>query len=783
MEQNIRLAVRKLVEFILQSGDIDSRYAPRDRMAEGTRLHRALQKKSMAEHESYQAEVKLSGQFVHDGLTYTLEGRADGIYTDNGKTVIDEIKTTNMPLEFIDDSSATHWAQAQCYACIYALQNDLTEMSIRLTYANYNTDETKYYFRSYTLHKLKDFIDGLLEKYTLWARMSADWQRTRDETITALAFPFPEYRKGQRQLAVAAYRTITGGTKLYAQAPTGTGKTISALFPAVKAMGEGHTSKIFYLTAKTITRQVAEEALEKMRKGGLRLKTLTLTAKEKICFCETAVCRPEVCQYAKGYFDRANDAVYDAITSCDTLTRSVIEEFAEKHTVCPFELSLDLSLWVDCVICDYNYVFDPRAYLRRFFADGAGDYVFLIDEAHNLVDRAREMFSAQLTKTQFYEIKKHFKKTNNALDKILNSINKSMIEYRKDCNERGFFVTPDAPEEFIKQIREFTGICELLLKENAQLSENNDFLQLYFDALNFTLMAEFYDERYVTFVQTVGNDVSVRLFCLDPSFLLSEALERGSAAVFFSATLTPLQYFRTILGGQETDKLLALDSPFDSEKLCLLAADRISTTYKNREQSIGKISQMIAGFTDRKTGNYIVYFPSYKYMRDVFSHFAEAYPHINAVMQDTSMTEEAREEFLDRFALDPSETLVAFCVLGGIFSEGIDLKGNRLIGSVIVSVGLPQLSVQQDIIKDYFSIQNGMGFEFAYMYPGMNKVLQAAGRVIRCEADVGAVLLIDERFGRRDYVNLFPRHWQNCRPVRNSETLKTALDAFWTGND
>jgi Rad3-related DNA helicase len=712
-------------------------------------------------------------------VTYVLDGRADGIFTEAGKTIIDEIKTTSLPLQMIDDTNMTHWAQAMCYACIYAGQNALSEISIQLTYADTNTYETKCFLREFSLSELQGFMDELLEKYAAWATMTADWAALRNESITRTPFPFPSYRKGQRELAVRVYRTIEGGKKLFVQAPTGTGKTISALFPAVKAMGEGKASKIFYLTAKTITRQVAEEAFERMRESGLRIKTVTLTAKDKICFCENRVCRPEVCKYAKGYFHRANDAVYDAVTHCDNLTRAVIEAYAERHTVCPFELSLDISLWTDCVICDYNYVFDPRAYLRRFFYDNGGDYVFLIDEAHNLVDRSREMFSAQLTKTQFYEIKKHFKKSSKELDKLLNAINKYMIELRKECSERGFLVMPDKPSLFMELVGDFTALCELLLKENSALGDNNDFLQLYFDALNFALIHEFYDERYVTLTEASHGDVIIKLFCLDPSFLLGEAFKRGSAAVLYSATLTPLPYFRDILGGSPEDGLLALDSPFDTENLCLMAADRISTTYKNREQSIGKIARLIGAFAAGKTGNYIVYFPSYKYMKDVYAHFTESFPHIRAAVQESSLSEEERERFLSAFVGDPPETFVAFCVLGGIFSEGIDLKGDRLIGSVIVSVGLPQLSVQQDIIKNYFNTKNGMGFEYAYMYPGMNKVLQAAGRVIRCETDTGAVLLIDERFSRRDYLNLFPAHWRTCRLVRDEETLETVLDAFW----
>ncbi len=783
MENKIKLPIRRLVEFIMRSGDIDSRYVEKDRMYEGAKAHRNIQKDNTKLYHDYKSEVSLSAEFDDREISYTLEGRADGIFSDKGITVIDEIKTTVLPMNFIDeDFNSTHWAQAKCYAYIYAAENDLTEISVQLTYFNLDTNEIKRFIKSFKFDELKQFLTELIQKYSVWADFTAQWEKHRNLTIKALQFPFPAYRKGQRKLAVGTYRTIDRGKKLFVQAPTGTGKTISTLFPAVKAMGEGKTSKIFYLTAKTITRQVAEEAFLRMRSGGLKMKTLTLTAKEKICFCEKPVCNPEYCEYAKGHYDRINGAILDAIKNCDHFTRNTVEEYAKKNRVCPFELSLDISLWVDCVICDYNYVFDPRAYLRRFFAENNGDYVFLIDEAHNLIDRSREMFSSELYKTQFYKIKKDYKGKNKALDKVLSQINRYMIDLRNNCGELGYLVNADKPKEFLNILTKYISICELMLKENRELSGDNDFLKLYFESLNFILISDFYDERYVTFVESKQGEVMAKLFCLDPSFLLSEALKRGGSSVMFSATLTPLDYFSEILGGAEEDWMMALDSPFDSSNLCLMAADNVSTKFKDREQSVQKITKLINSFVSRKTGNYIVYFPSYKYMHAVFEEFATIHPEINSVEQQSSMTEEMREDFIASFQENPQKTLIAFCVLGGIFSEGIDLKGNRLIGTVIVSVGLPQLSAQQDIIRDYFNRKNGMGYEYAYMYLGMNKVLQAAGRVIRSENDKGAVLLIDERFGHSSYKDIFPKHWNHCITIRNQQDLQSVLDNFWAGD-
>jgi DNA excision repair protein ERCC-2 len=780
MENEVKLSVRQLVEFIMRTGDIDSRYVEKDRMYEGAKAHRFLQKNNTALYQDYQSEVTLSYELLYKEINYSLEGRADGIFHDDGKVIVDEIKTTVLPLNLIDENfNIMHWAQAKCYAYIYAAQNTLAEIAVQLTYFNLDTKEIKRFIKSYEFSELQEFLSELIEKYSVWAGFSMEWAALRDESIKELKFPFPAFRKGQRELAAYTYRAIAAGKKLFAQAPTGTGKTISTLFPAVKAMGEEKTSKIFYLTAKTITRQVAEEAFEKMRIGGLKIKTLTLTAKEKICFCEKPVCNPEHCAFAKGHYDRINEAILDAIKNCDCFTRGTIEEYAQKHKVCPFELSLDISLWADCVICDYNYVFDPRAYLRRFFAENNGDYVFLIDEAHNLVDRSREMFSSKLYKTHFYQIKKQYKGRNKALDKILTKINKYMLDLRSGCNEQGYFITAEKQKDFLDILTKYTSICEVVLKENKELSTDNEFLQVYFETLNFILISDFYDERYVTFIESQQGEVIVKLFCLDPSFLLSEALKRGGSAIMFSATLTPLAYFREILGGGEEDKILALDSPFDSQRLCVMTANHISTKFIHREQSVDIITQMIGCFVSRKTGNYIVYFPSYKYMHDVFDSFVLNFPNITAMQQESAMTEEKREHFLSLFEENPENTLVAFCVLGGIYSEGIDLRGSRLIGTAIVSVGLPQFGVQQNIIKDYFNRKNGMGYEYTYMYPGMNKVLQAAGRVIRCESDTGAILLIDERFSRHDYQQLYPKHWHDCRAVKDRQSLESTLDDFW----
>jgi Rad3-related DNA helicase len=580
------------------------------------------------------------------------------------------------------------------------------------------------------------------------------------------------------------YKTIEQGKKLFVQAPTGIGKTISTLFPAVKAVGEGHISKIFYLTAKTITRQVAEEAFVKMRNAGLNFRTITLTAKDKICFNREGSCNPDFCEYAKGHFNRVNAAMLDILQNNENLSREIIEEYAKKHTVCPFEFALDLSLWADCIICDYNYVFDPRVYLKRFFLNNTEDYGFLIDEAHNLADRAREMFSAQISKAAYFEAKKYMKDRQPKIARLLNKINSFMITLRKQCAEDGFVITQEELKELYKLLNNFiNGAEEWILKNQNQNTEGFDhLLEVYFNSITFLKISEFYDERYVTFIEAKASEVRVKLFCIDPSYLLAEAVKRGKTAVFFSATLTPLSYFIDILGGSTEDYNISLRSPFDDKKLCLLVNDSVSTKYRKRESSYDSIVEVIKTTVDQKIGNYIVYFPSYKYMNEVYYRFTEKYTGMSTMLQQSAMSEEERELFLESFKPGAEKTLVCFGVLGGIFSEGIDLKGDRLIGAIIVGVGLPQVSTEQDIIMNYFTRKNGMGYENAYMYPGMNKVLQASGRVIRSDSDIGLVLLVDERFSDREYRCLFPKHWEHNKRVRSLKDLKQELNIFWDYN-
>ena len=837
--QQIRLAVRQLVEFLLQTGDIDSRFAGFDRANEGARIHRKLQKQAG---ESYQPEVFLSGSREVDGIRCTVEGRADGIFTDSeGRTVIDEIKTTGVPSgEISAELNFCHWAQGMVYAALYAAQQDLPEAAVRLTYYQIDDDKIFYFTRYFSSDELEDFFLGLLRQYAPWARRQLDWDAARAASLQAMRFPYASYRPGQRALAGEVYRACKtgreagkGGFRLFCQAPTGTGKTMSALFPSLKAMGEGTGEKLFYFTARTTARAAAEDAVALLRQAnpGLVFRSVTLTAKEKVCLAKNEagrpVCMPEACPYARGYYDRRKEALAALLDGGGQLDRPAIEAAARQFTVCPFELGLDLSDWADLVIGDYNYLFDPTVHLRRFF-ELAGDWIFLIDEAHNLPDRAREMYSASFAKSSITEAKRALLRGKNALKGHLLRADRELLVLRRavealaprrrteagpesvpaseppQAEQLGFFDQPPAakktapspalPEPLYAQdgtvffrelppavVRPLYSLLPPLqdwLEHNPDDPAHEQLLDLYFSLHDLLRTADRYDEHSVTQLTARGSELTIRLLCLDPSAFVDGSLACGRTSVLFSATLIPPAYYKKVLGCGGA-RAVALESPFPPGNLGLYCLPGISTRYRHREASVGPISDALAALAQSKVGNYLAFFPSYAYLRQVWADFTARYPGIRTIAQESGLDEAGRAAFLARFAPDPAETLLGFGVLGGVFGEGVDLVGSRLIGCAIVGVGLPQVSPRQEMLRRYFDEKDGSGFDCAYRFPGMNKVLQAAGRVIRTEHDRGVVLLLDDRFAQEGYRRLFPRHWAHLQYLPGTDALKQALASFW----
>lgn len=865
----IKISVRNLVEFILREGDIDNRHgrtASPEAMWEGSRIHKRIQKNKGA---NYHAEVPLKIELSEGDYTLAIEGRADGIeitcdgerqldFSDNFNhlaveegmhVTIDEIKGIYMNLDALDEPVGVHRAQAMCYAYIYALQHDLAEISVQLTYCNLDTIELtktaflgnlKYFRETFSFAELAEWFTRLTDEYKKWADFQFAWQNLRQASIKKLEFPYA-YRKGQKELASDVYRTIARRKNLFIQAPTGVGKTISTVFPAVKAVGEGLGDKIFYLTAKTITGTVAKEAFELLRTRGYQAKIIQLTAKEKLCLCEEMDCNPVHCPYAKGHYDRVNDAVYNLLQKEDVFTREVILEQAREYRVCPFEMSLDTATWADDIIGDYNYVFDPNVYLKRFFAEGTrGDYIFLVDEAHNLVERSREMYSASIYKEDFLAAKKLLKPYQEEHDRCaervirhLEKCNRILLGYKRECEN---YVVYENIGTLIFALTRLAADLDEYLQKSPDFPERREVNEFYLNLRNFMNIYELVDEHYVVYSEHEEDGrFKLKFYCVDPSLNLQERIDKGNATIFFSATLLPIQYYKSLLSTRRDNYAVYAQTAFSEEQRLLLFGNDVSSKYTRRGRAeYERIALYIEKTARAKQGNYMVFFPSYRMMQEVYDVFLEggetdemrpqeyfpegaenaeivehpeeaeiaehpeeaeiaehpndaenpgdAEPCLWCMMQQTGMREAEREAFLQAFSGEASKrrggSLVAFCVLGGIFGEGIDLKKEQLIGAVIVGTGLPQISNEREILMRYYDERAGAGFDYAYRFPGMNKVLQAAGRVIRTTEDVGVIELLDERFLKSDYRGLFPREWEQRR-ICNVNEVEQMLAEFW----
>ena len=784
MDENlpvIRISVRNLVEFILREGDIDNRTGggqDPENMQMGSRIHRKIQRQMGSD---YQAEVPLKTEIVCDGFTLKIEGRADGLIHTKEQVMVDEIKGVLRELDRVQEPAGIHLAQAKCYASMVAEQEGLDEIGVQMTYCQMETEEVKRFQYSYQSNELKVWFDEVIRQYEKWAKFQIEWRKARNASVKGIEFPFP-YRKGQRDLAVSVYRTILRKKKLFIQAPTGVGKTISTVFPAVKAVGEELGEKIFYLTAKTITRTVAEQAFETLREQNLKFKMITLTAKEKICFCEETSCNPDDCPYAKGHFDRVNDAVYELLMQEDVMSREVLEVQARKHKVCPFEMALDVSTWVDGVICDYNYVFDPDARLRRFFAEGGvGGYLFLIDEAHNLVERGRQMYSAELCKEDFLAVKKLVKGEAPRFAKRLEACNKILLAMKKECEN---YKVLDNISHFGIQLMNVLSETDRYLEECVDKEVRETVLDFYFQVRSFLNIYDGLDENYVVYTeyQEDGRFV-LKLFCVNPAANLQKCLDKGNSAVFFSATLLPIQYYKRLLSTEKDNYAVYIDSSFDTKKRLLMNGVDVSTRYTMRSREMyQRYATYIFRVVKAKMGNYLIFFPSYRFMEDVYQEFTQLLAsneeEMELVIQQKHMDEEERENFLRAFEMGREKSLIGFGVLGGIFSEGIDLTNEKLIGTLIIGTGLPQVCNEREILKSYFDQKGLYGFDYAYRYPGMNKVLQAAGRVIRTEDDRGVILLLDERFQREKGKEIFPKEWADCERCR-LDIVEEKIRLFW----
>lgn len=782
-----KTSVRNLVSFSIKD---DARWSFSSyRLAyEGSLAHSHLQAINR-EKGNYFSEVYLSSTFEILGCVLEISGRADGVWRLNGETIVHEIKTCSIPLSDIyENYSDAHWAQGKCYAFLLAELEDLDKVTVRLTYYDRINEEEKSFDKTYKRENLQRFSKTLFYPYVVWALAQQKWKDIRDLSIKGITFPYASYRKGQKLLSYNVYKCIEDKKRFFAQAPTGIGKTMGVLYPAIKALGEGKLDRLFYATAKTTTRGIAETAYNILTEQGLRLKALTLTAKDKMCLNEVKDCRPDKCPFILGYMSRSRKVVKELLKKQDFFPREAITQAGLRYGICPFELSLDLSLCCDLIICDYNYIFDPRIYLRRFFEQkGREEYLVMVDEAHNLFDRARGMFSAEVNVRELLDISKEIKKDLPHISKEIIKIRKALSTIEKECGDllfdaggEKYNIVVDAPLCLKSPLLEFIRVTEdWIASDRDEKPYTDSLINLFFNLLHFKNILELYSEKYRTLITGAKTKLNLKLICLDPSLMLNKNMAAAKSTILFSATLSPLWYFKSILGGRDGDITLRLPSPFPRENLLVFNEDRIETRFRYRSQYLENTAKAIYDWSISHKGNVMVFFPSYKYLLDVLEIFKELGGEFEVLIQDRNMDEASRDEFLKKFDEYGDINRIAFCVMGGIFSEGIDLTGNKLTGVIIVGVGLPQVSPEQEIIKEYYQLEKESGFSYAYTYPGLNKVLQAAGRLIRTETDRGALLLIDSRFASQDYLNLLPQEWHPMSRASLGMNLKTEVKNFW----
>ncbi len=771
----IKLSVRELVEFIYKSGDINvkAKAMSTDRALEGIKAHKILQSQMG---ENYQKEYFLKKEFEFNNIIFVIEGRADGIIIENGQTTIDEIKSTYTNLDLINENyNIAHIAQAKCYAYIYGLKENLNELAVQLRYYNIDSEKTKILSYKYTMAELGLFFYELLNIYIDWAETIVNLRKERKETVESLEFPFNEYRKGQRNFSVAVFQTIKEGKKLFAQAPTGVGKTISVLFPAIKSLNIKSNTKIYYLTAKSSTKSIAFDTVKLMTDKGLRLRTTVITAKDKICFMDEAKCEPEYCPYARGYYDKVNIPLKSSIKNHCLYDRSYIESTAKSYEICPFEFSLDLAYMSDTVICDYNYYFDPRVALQRDDVFKNNNDILLIDEAHNLEDRTRSMYSPELVKEEFYQVLKLMRTVNKKISSSLSNINKRFIDIKKSTEEQ--FIFEEEPADLIYSLRKFAALAEEYINDKKNENIPDELVDIYFKSTFFIKISEIADKNFCYYAESDTKKTMVKLFLIDPSSILNVILKSTWSSIFFSATFTPLKYFRYMLGGAEDDYILKIKSPFDENNMKLMITEDLSMKYAVRNDNIEAACRCINKAVTEKKGNYMVFFPSYSFMKKTYETYEQLFNTSNIIIQEQGINEEAQTEITDKFRNETN--LVLFTVVGGIFSEGIDLPLEKLIGAVIIGTGIPQISFERNIIKNFFDDKFSSGYDFAYKYPGFNKILQSAGRVIRTENDKGIVLLIDSRLCQMTYLKLFPEHWKHYVRTKSIDDIKNEINLFW----
>jgi len=770
------ISVHQFVDMISVGGDLMSATASTQRMQQGIETHIKRQVE-----QGKTSELPLEHSIEGSSVEIIVKGRADIVDTSNEPHIIEEIKTVFGNVKKQGLLKEEHLAQCKCYCAMYVIKNKVKEIGARIAYVEYNSSNTHFFDYIYTSDEILDWFNDKINYIVDIFERRQDHINKRDLSAQDIKFPFDEYREGQKEMATYVYKGCRENTMQFLQAPTGIGKTIGTIYPAIKSFAHEGTERIFYITAKNTIKKIAKQAVDTLRDKGLNINSLTLTAKETSCPQKVFNCHPKVCTRARGYFDRLGSAM-DCYEENKHYDINEIKKIADKFNICPFELSLDISLESDIIICDFNNAYDPRAKLKRFFDEG-GDYLVLVDEAHNLVSRARDMYSGEISKDIYVNTYNKMSKVRSKIGhEVMDAIQKT-IEYLNlqfsDMLQRNvsYEILENPLDKLNKLLEKFTELSEGLLDTSTVREYTKDLLEAFYRTKGYLYTVSKADENYVHYILKENENIIIKMFCIDPSTRLQECHKKSKATTMFSASLTPFDYYARLLQSGDKYNTHSLSSPFDNDNLKVMVNAAIPVEYKFRDRYIEELVTCIHEFAMGKRGKYLIFFPSYSYMEKAHNLFISLYDDIFAPKQQRNMSGQDREAFISLFEDDAH--MAAFAVMGGVFSEGIDLKGEKLIGAVIVGTGFPMISLENNFIKEFHNARDEQGLGYAYIYPGFNKVLQAVGRVIRAEEDKGAVLLIDRRFMRQEYQDLMPYWWHPIEYVDNSQDIKGSLIEFW----
>tara|TARA_B100000674_G_C37958796_1_gene970960 strand:+ start:268 stop:2625 length:2358 start_codon:yes stop_codon:yes gene_type:complete len=781
-KDTIEISVRELVSKFYTGGDLVFSSSLSNAANDGSVIHQLWQKNRK---ENYQAEVPVDYTFPQYQPEIRIRGRIDGIYPEREIITIEEIKSTIFnPNESAESPPFNHLAQLMVYGYLYGLQQEWSatkSICLNLVYIQAELKDFAFYSQIFAMNKLEQNFNSLINKFLQWNTKLESWRQNRNSSAQSIKFPFETYRDGQRQLAVSTYRVIRDKKRLLVEAPTGIGKTISTLFPGIKAMGENLTQKIFYLTARNTVQTIGEHSLRLMVAKGLKVRSVTIVARDRTCLDMNGACRINQCERCPGYYDRLPAAMQDVMAE-NILDQSKIKELADKHNLCPFEFSLDASLAADVIFCDYNYAFHPRATLRRHFVDKIENHILFMDEGHHLIERARSMFSADLHTRNLKNLTLKIRTQEPELAKALVTLvqwveRQARLSLRHKNNSSSSSLS--APIELKALISSLCESLQLFLTSSTNPELDRDVREIYFDILWFQHILSGFDEDYLCLLDQNTENTSIKLFCIDPSTRLESSMKRAQSTVLFSATLRPLSYYKELLNWSKQTPEVKLESPFNPSNLNFLIDTSLSLRYQDRSKSLPSVIDRLITFLSNCPGNILIFSPSYEYQRGLVYEIQKRHPKRDYIIQEPEMNYKNRSQFLNKFQSDSkNHETVGFAVLGGLFSEGIDLVGDQLQGVIIIGVGSPPPSQQQKELQEYFEREYQQGFEYGFRLPGFQRVLQAAGRVIRSPKDRGSVMLIDQRYSQSAYKKLFPRHWRPIH-INNCKNLEIQLKAFW----